>query len=351
MSERARNAAAEFDTWAREHQSLLRLVWESFDRSGEWPDAAELTRQHFKEQPRRDYTEIARCMPPSLGRLDLGPNNVNRIVLTPRALSYVSGARSMLQALFVLIRVSIERYEDTEADSVIAASEFPGLLDIGPTMARQLEEVAMLDSWVLRPNGGTPGAGDFRLSVNESAVFVIADIDSFEQYLELQLETWYPDPGPVVALLPVEVPRQPDPARVMVVHGRDLAARDDLFNLLRAMGLKPIEWNEAVRATQDGTPYTGDAVDAAFGIAQAAVVLCTPDEVVLLREDLRNPNEPAEAEPAWQPRPNVFFEGGMAFRTHPKRTIVLELGECASRAICSAGTRSGSDLAQPGDRP
>ena len=327
MSERARNAAAEFDGWAEQHEGLLRLVWERFDQDGEWPDAAELTRRRFREQPRRDYTEIARRMPPSLGRLELGPSNVNRVVLTPRALFYVPAARPMLEALFALIRRAIERYEDTEVESVIAASEFSDLLDIDQTMARRLEQVAMLDSWVLQPAGGTPGEGDFRLSINESAVFVIADIESFEQYLQLQLETWYPDPEPALPLPLAVVAARPDPTRVMVVHGRDLAARDDLFNLLRAMGLKPIEWNEAVRATQDGTPYTGAAVDAAFGMAQAAVVLCTPDEEVLLRQDLRNPDEPAEAQRAWQPRPNVFFEGGIAFTTHPRRTIVLELGK------------------------
>jgi hypothetical protein len=112
----------------------------------------------------------------------------------------------------------------------------------------------------------------------------------------------------------------------MVVHGRDLKARNDLFGLLRALGLCPIEWTEAVRATGTGTPYTGDAVEAAFRIAQAAVVLCTPDEQVLLRVDLRNQDEPADARPAWQPRPNVYFEGGIAFTSHPTRTIVLELG-------------------------
>ena len=45
-----------------------------------------------------------------------------------------------------------------------------------------------------------------------------------------------------------------DPSRVMVVHGRDLRARDDLFKLLRALGLKPIGWNEAVIATGTASP-------------------------------------------------------------------------------------------------
>jgi hypothetical protein len=114
------------------HGDLLQLVWDSFDRDGEWPDAAELTRRHFRQQPRRDYTEIARRTPASLGRLDLGPNNVNRIVLTPRALSYVPAAGPLLEAFFALIREAIQRYENTETESVVTAHELPGLLDIDP---------------------------------------------------------------------------------------------------------------------------------------------------------------------------------------------------------------------------
>jgi predicted nucleotide-binding protein len=117
-----------------------------------------------------------------------------------------------------------------------------------------------------------------------------------------------------------------DPTRVMVVHGRDLRARNDLFELLRALGLKPIGWNEAVIATGTATPYNGEAVDAAFRTAQAAVVLFTPDERVRLRADLRKADEPTETEWSWQPRPNVFYEGGIAFTSHPKETVIVEHG-------------------------
>ena len=117
-----------------------------------------------------------------------------------------------------------------------------------------------------------------------------------------------------------------DPAQVMVVHRRDLRARDDLFELLRALKLKPIAWNEAVIATGTATPYNGEAVDAAFRIGQAAVVLFTPDEKVRLRADLRDPRNPAEAEWSWQPRPNVFYEGGIAFTSHPDKTVIVEHG-------------------------
>lgn len=82
MSAHARAAAAELEAWAAENKDLLRLVWESFDHEGEWPQAAELIRPHFASRPRRDYADIARLMPPQLGRLDLLSDG--RIMLTPR---------------------------------------------------------------------------------------------------------------------------------------------------------------------------------------------------------------------------------------------------------------------------
>jgi hypothetical protein len=45
--------------------------------------------------------------------------------------------------------------------------------------------------------------------------------------------------------------------KVFVVHGRNGAARSALFTFLRALGLAPIEWSEAVRMTGEGSPYIG----------------------------------------------------------------------------------------------
>lgn len=307
MTERAATAAKELDQWASENSDLLNLVWEWFDREGEWPEAAELTRRHFMTRPRRDYTAIAQAMPPALGRLDVV--NGNRVLLNVRALSYIRAAGPLRSAFFRLVRLAIRRYEDVAGKQIVGAAEFPGLLQLDEKTARQLEEVALLDNWLLRAAGGMPGSGDLQFSVDERTVFWVADVESLDEYLQSQLLAWYPElertPAAPATRPPTAAPLERDPARVMVVHGRDVAARNDLFALLRALGLRPIEWNEAVGATETATPYTGDAVEAAFRIAQAAVVLCTPDEQVLLREQLRDPNEPGDAETAWQPRPNV----------------------------------------------
>lgn len=118
-----------------------------------------------------------------------------------------------------------------------------------------------------------------------------------------------------------------DPRKVFVIHGRDLKARNDMFNFLRAIDLHPIEWSEAVKATGKGSPYIGEILDTAFSQAQAVVVLITPDDEGRLRELFRKIDDPPyETELTPQARLNVIFEAGMAMGRNPDRTILVEFG-------------------------
>ena len=118
-----------------------------------------------------------------------------------------------------------------------------------------------------------------------------------------------------------------DPSTVFVVHGRNGAARKSMFDFLRSIGLKPLEWSAAVRATGEASPYVGQILDKAFSIAQAIVVLMTPDDEASLRKEFQLPHdEHYEKEPTGQARPNVLFEAGMAMGRNPKQTILVELG-------------------------
>lgn len=117
-----------------------------------------------------------------------------------------------------------------------------------------------------------------------------------------------------------------DPRKVFVVHGRNETARRGVFDFLRSIGLDPIEWSEAISLTGQGSPYIGDVLDAAFGAAQAVVVLQTPDDVAYLHESLTYPGD-LECEPQMQPRPNVLFEAGMAMGRNDQRTIIVEFGQ------------------------
>lgn len=114
--------------------------------------------------------------------------------------------------------------------------------------------------------------------------------------------------------------------KVFVIHGRNNAAREQLFIFLRSLGLSPLEWEHAVEATGSGTPYIGQVLDTAFEIAQAIIVLETPDDIAYLRSELAN-EEDSEGIPQGQPRPNVLFEAGMAMGRNPDRTIIIEFGK------------------------
>jgi hypothetical protein len=118
-----------------------------------------------------------------------------------------------------------------------------------------------------------------------------------------------------------------DPRAVMVVHGRDEAARRACFDFLRAIGLKPLEWGALVSGTGKAAPYVGEVLDHAFSIASAVLVLFTPDDEGRLRDPFHHDDDPShETDLTPQPRPNVLFEAGMALGVHPNRTVLVEHG-------------------------
>jgi predicted nucleotide-binding protein len=116
--------------------------------------------------------------------------------------------------------------------------------------------------------------------------------------------------------------------KVMVVHGRDTAARDAMFEFLLALRLHPMEWSQLVSGTGSAAPYVGQVLDHAFAEAAAVVVLLTPDDEARLREPFRDANDPEhERRLTPQARANVLFEAGMALGLHPERTVIVELGK------------------------
>jgi predicted nucleotide-binding protein len=120
-----------------------------------------------------------------------------------------------------------------------------------------------------------------------------------------------------------------EPSRnVFVVHGRDEQVRQQVFGLLRRLDLRPLEWEALVRATGEASPFLGRVVADAPSLARAAVVLLTPDDVVMLHPRLRSAREERhELQPTLQPRPNVLLELGMVLAVYPQNTVILEFGE------------------------
>jgi predicted nucleotide-binding protein len=115
--------------------------------------------------------------------------------------------------------------------------------------------------------------------------------------------------------------------RVFVVHGRDRSARDAVTALLKAFDLKVITWRDAAAHAGGGTPYTGDIVAAGMDMADAVVVLLTPDDIGYVRPMFRGEDDqPHEAEPTGQARLNVIFEAGMAVARDRNRVVLVAVG-------------------------
>lgn len=142
------------------------------------------------------------------------------------------------------------------------------------------------------------------------------------------VDTSIEDTTQAISKIDITMQSQADTRKVFVVHGRNWEARKAVFNFLRSIGLHPLEWSEAVKATGKPSPYVGEILDVAFSIAQAVVVLFTPDDEARLLEQFRTPSDESyETELTPQARPNVIFEAGMSMGRSPERTVLVELGK------------------------
>jgi predicted nucleotide-binding protein len=115
-----------------------------------------------------------------------------------------------------------------------------------------------------------------------------------------------------------------NPKRVMIVHGRNEAARDAVRAYLVSLGLEPIGWEEAIEETGEASPHNLVAVTASLEVAQAVVVIFTAEDEARLIERFRGDGDDDQLR--GQPRPNVFLEAGMALSLLRHRTILVRLG-------------------------
>jgi predicted nucleotide-binding protein len=114
---------------------------------------------------------------------------------------------------------------------------------------------------------------------------------------------------------------------VFVVHGRE-ALRKSMFEFLRALGLNPMEWEQAVYQAKGVNPNVEDIIETAMARVQAVVVLFSPDEIAYLKEQFWTADDRrGDGKPAGQARPNVLFEAGLALGAHPEKTVIVQVGK------------------------
>lgn len=130
---------------------------------------------------------------------------------------------------------------------------------------------------------------------------------------------------PVHKFATVELGSKPYARNVFIVHGRDMDNKEALCQLLRKMDIRPISWTQASEAAK--SQNTLDIVEAGMQMAQAVIVLFTPDDLAMLNQKFHAPSDgPDERQPTGQARPNVILEAGMAYAKAPDRTIFARVG-------------------------
>ena len=127
---------------------------------------------------------------------------------------------------------------------------------------------------------------------------------------------------------PAKRKKQTKDNSVFVVHGRDEALRRSMFEFLRALGLNPMEWEQAVHHAKGVNPDVREIIDSAMARVQAVVVLLSPDEIAYLKDHFCGKDDKAtEGKPNGQARPNVLFEAGLALGAHPEKTVIVQVGK------------------------
>ena len=120
---------------------------------------------------------------------------------------------------------------------------------------------------------------------------------------------------------------------LFVVHGRDTKLNEDMFGLLRALGLNPIEWSKAVAKTRGNNPDVDKIIGGQMKSVQGIVVMISPDEQARLKSEFSE--TAAERTLQDQARPNVLFEAGWAFGAYPDKTLLVRVGN--TRPISDLG--------------
>ena len=344
-----------------DQRTVLDLVLAYYRENRSWPSYRWLNQRLFV-QHKQELDALFANMPPGLllpdasARGGAGPRPDGDVSLTLLGLVTVEANQELqvfLSTLGYLAERAAEFIPDPNdpsdpSDLSIASTEIATQIGTDPSdlalaLARELISNSVWEIW-----GGLSASpdGEWRISlIPERArkyrgVTSVQDVLALRAPLERQRSSWanvVPVDGPAADPASLASPAGPSaepatpsnsPRTVFVVHGRNIAARNAMFEFLRALGLEPLDWDKLLAATGEAAPYVGEVLAAGIPMAQAVVVLLTPDDEARVRPAFVEPRDPAhERELTPQARPNVLFEAGMALAIHPKSTILVELGQ------------------------
>jgi predicted nucleotide-binding protein len=116
---------------------------------------------------------------------------------------------------------------------------------------------------------------------------------------------------------------------IFVVHGRDTKLNEDIFGFLRAIGINPKEWSQAIKDAKGANPNVGEVIHNAMKQVQGVLVVFSPDEEAKLRTKFCSDRDKKYGANKLEPqaRPNVIFEAGLALGAHADKTLLVQVGD------------------------
>jgi len=322
-----------------EQRGLLNEMWNHFRSEREWPIAWDFHAPSRKAAVRDALGSLS----VSIVFISSDGQRGGRYQLTLLGVLLTSEGPILEKLLVRYFDFMRTRYQARRKDRMILSSE------VQPALQLDDEETKILGRLIILGSIYSESAGyDSKWDKKDWNAGIFQDVEDFSsegsldgEIERLALNGYNPDrrvfwqEEALANLRNPQAPQSPtgdattaaDPRTVFVVHGRNEALRKSMFDFLRAIGLLPLEWSQAISATGEATPYIGQVLDTAFSIAQAVVVLMTPDDEAFLRKEFQSEHDPEyEKQPTGQARPNVLFEAGMAMGRNPKRTVLVQIG-------------------------
>jgi predicted nucleotide-binding protein len=325
-------------------QWLIDHIAEAFLARCEWPKLDKLTRDAARANIELPEVSVGMPVQDFLWRPDSDGTIALSLTGLWRSSTGKEFAESFLKVVLLCREIYLSEDQDGEDESPkITSEDLRSRLGFDDAVISRIH-IELRFEYFLTAGGGWKSDTDWYYFINQS-VAKFREVHTLEQYFEKRANIVAPRfasaPWPPVLVdseaisdqlgtSPTAAPmdeREVDPHNVFVVFGRDTRAKDAMWLFLERLGLHPLDWNELVRLTGKGTPHTSHVIEVGFSVAKACVVLMTPDDEARLHADLFEPEDgDHERELTCQPRPNVIFEAGRAFGTHPDHTILVEIG-------------------------
>lgn len=337
---------------------VVQAVWDLFFPRGDWPTVGAVARLIDRRHDLALENALQEVPHELIFGIDPrgGVYDQQIIGLTVAGAAVAQGSSEELEAFLAAVRLAadldrawVPPPNEPEADPILTVDALVKSVQLPasgrPALLARVRALLLAEPWGWNNGGGpSPDGWSFTISRKVRRFRDVTDVADYWARARGSTPEEHVAPNntapqrarsgrPLEMTMPTPNASERSLGRVVfLVHGRDHEVRDALIDLLRELDLRVLSWREAATHAGGGTPYTGDIVRAGMDLADAVLVLLTPDDIGCVRPQHRQDRDGYdELRPTGQARLNVIFEAGMALALDRNRVVLVEVG--ATRAL------------------